>query len=457
MKRDLVTDLLRDLAERVAKEKLGELELFLIKEKTVSIEVFNQTIDTFQLAQTQGVGLRLLKEGRCGYSFTEKIDQPSLEKAFQQASANAAINAPDESYALSQPNSSYPKLDLINEEIERVPLPAKIEMAKALEKKAKSYDSRIINVPSSYYGEGRREVTLINSLGLEASFASNLAGLAIDIMAQQTVETKSAFRHKTSRGMKELNPEKIAKEAAKEGVDLLGARSISTGNYPVVFTPETGRQILGAFTPIFSAKNVQEGKSLLLGKLNHQLAASSISLIDNPLLPAGLASRPFDDEGTPSRVVHVIKDGTLQSYLHNNSTARKDGVPSTGHARRASIKSALDIAPSNFLLSTSGTPHSSALLPGKVEKGIMVVNLHGLHSGTNAISGDFSLGAQGFFFEGGEILHPVHNFTIAGNFLSLLQDILELGDDFEPGPTGAGGSSICTPSFLVSSLSVSGS
>lgn len=451
-----VLDLLRQAAEQVKRQHLGHLELFLVREKAISIEVFNQNIDTFQFSQTQGIGLRLINSGRCGYSFTEKLDKLSLEEAIKQAKANAAILEPDHDCSLAKSDYHYPEVELVNEQITSLPISEKIDMALQLEKRARSYDSKIVNVPSSSYSEKSREILIINSLGLEASYVTNGAGLAIDVMAQQEGETKSAYKIKTSRFLEELNCFELADAAAKEGVDLLGAKNISTGHYPIVFTPTTGRQILGAFWPMFSAKNVQEAKSLLAGKLMQQIAVPAVSLTDHPLLNKGLASRPFDDEGTPSLITPVIKEGILQTYLHNCTTARKDRLQSTAHARRASVKGPLEIAPTNLILSSTDPLGSPQYMLKKVDEGIVVVNLHGLHSGTSAISGDFSLGAQGFYFHGGEVQYPVHNFTIAGNFLELLRNIVVIGDDLELGPTAVGGTSICTPSFLVSSLSISG-
>ena len=126
---------------------------------------------------------------------------------------------------------------------------------------------------------------------------------------------------------------------------------------------------------------------------------------------------------------------------------------STGHASRPSIKAGLEVAPSNLYLKPG--PASLPDLMGLAHNGILLVELDGLHSGANPVSGDFSLGAQGYFFEQGEVRYPLHNFTVAGNFFHLLKNIIGLGNDLEFSPPMAG-SAIGSPSILVSSLSISG-
>ncbi len=146
------------------------------------------------------------------------------------------------------------------------------------------------------------------------------------------------------------------------------------------------------------------------------------TLVDDPTLPDGLASRPFDAEGTAARRTVFIENGILRTFAHNSETAQKMGLENTGHAFR-SYKGVLDIAPSNLFVQ-----------PGQgvqMKDGIVVTELMGLHAGANPISGEFSLQALGLKVEGGEVAYPVENFTVAGNILELFSRITALGRELE--------------------------
>jgi len=173
--------------------------------------------------------------------------------------------------------------------------------------------------------------------------------------------------------------------------------------------------LLSTFWRIFSAKTVQEGQSLLRGQLGKNIAHSIVNIIDDALLNNGYNTRPFDDEGYPSRKTELIADGLLQSFLHNTITALKDGTVSTGNASR-SYKSTINISPSNLYIKPGLSSKND--LYSKFPKCLEIVQLSGMHSGCNTISGDFSMGAQGFYCENGKENIPYTTLLFRGKFPS---------------------------------------
>ena len=167
----------------------------------------------------------------------------------------------------------------------------------------------------------------------------------------------------------------------------------------------------------------------------------------------GGASAAFDGEGVATRTKDVIEKGRLVTFLHNLKTAKKDGVEPTGNASRASFKSPVGISPTNFFIQPGEKSYDQ--LVADLSDGIIIIDVQGLHSGANPVSGDFSLGAYGYLVEKGKVVRPVDQITIAGNFFKLLAAVEEVGSDLQfgtPGPRGHIGS----PSLLISSLSVAG-
>lgn len=179
------------------------------------------------------------------------------------------------------------------------------------------------------------------------------------------------------------------------------------------------------------------------------MPAPCVSLIDDPLLPDGMASRPFDAEGVPSSAHTVVENGVFQTFLYDLKTAHKDGVATTGNANRASAASSVHVAPSNFYLKPGGKSFD-ALLEG-IGEGIVITEVSGLHAGANPVSGDFSLLSKGYTFRNGKRDKAVEQITVAGNFYELLKSVQELANDLAF-PRGGIGS----PSVDVGELSISG-
>ena len=210
--------------------------------------------------------------------------------------------------------------------------------------------------------------------------------------------------------------------------------------------------LLATFSGMFSADNAQRGLSRLKGREGEVVAASCVTLMDDPHRPGSASSTPFDGEGVATAPKAVIRGGVLTTLLHNLKTAHKQGVTTTANASRPGYASPVGVAPTNFFFEPSDADFDAMLQ--KLGDGLLITDLQGMHAGANAVTGDFSLAAKGFAVEGGRIGRAVSQITVAGNFYQLLQDIEAVGADLEfriPGVSCFG-----SPSLLVKSLSVAG-
>jgi len=216
-----------------------------------------------------------------------------------------------------------------------------------------------------------------------------------------------------------------------------------------VLHPHAAAMILGVLANSFSADAVIKRRSLLAGKLSEQVAAGIVTITDDARLPEGLASRPFDGEGVPSRSNELIADGVLKSYLHNTYTAARTNGQSTGSAVR-SYKSVPEVGVSNLVLKP-GELTREALL-ARVDNGLHVSQLTGLNT-VNPVSGEFSLGLTGHWIEHGQLTTPVKELTVAGNVIALLKKVVAVASDLRF--MFAGG--FCgSPTVLIEELPVGG-
>ncbi|MBZ0115729.1 MAG: TldD/PmbA family protein, partial [Sandaracinaceae bacterium] len=234
-------------------------------------------------------------------------------------------------------------------------------------------------------------------------------------------------------------------EAARRTVAKLGARKLETQELPVVFDPEVGRSILGLLAGCVNGGAIWRRSSYLLDREGTQVASDLVSIVDDPLIPRAPGSRPFDGEGLLSRRNVLVEKGILQTYLIDAYSARKLGRESTASASRGSSGG---VSPSTTnLVLQPGTVSPEALL-ASTGRGLYVTEMMGF--GFNAVTGDFSRGAAGFWIESGELAFPVSEVTISLNLDEILKRIDAIADDLDLR------TSIATPTFRVSAMILAG-
>jgi PmbA protein len=251
----------------------------------------------------------------------------------------------------------------------------------------------------------------------------------------------SAARHRSNLA----SPEEIGKTAADRALRRLGARKIPTCQVPVVFDPLCARSLLNHLFEAVSGSSIYRRSSFLIEQIGAKVASSNVTIVDDALMPAGLGSSPFDDEGVPTQTTPIIENGVLRNYLHTAYTARKLGAKPTGSGSRAAA-GAVTIGPTNFYLK-AGTDTPEEIL-ASIKKGLYVVELIGF--GVNTVTGDYSRGAVGLWVENGKFVHPVQEVTIAGNLREMLKDIEMIGNDV----TFIG--SVAAPTLKIGTMVISG-
>jgi PmbA protein len=431
----------------------GQFELYHSRTDSFRVSIYKGEVDAYDVNTSAGVGLRLITNGKMGYSYSEKIDESAAEMLVEAAIANASIIDSDEKEFIYASRDVFSHVDTYNGELSRVTPQQKISLAMDMEKCAFGVDKRVDRIKSCIVGTYDRSVSISNSEGLDLSHKSNGIYAYIIPVAVTGVETKTAVAYRTGRDFGKIDAAELAREAVEEAISYFGAEPVKSGQYSVIFRNDAAADILGVFSGVFIADNVQKGLSLLKGKKGSKIASTAVTIKDAPLLKGGLCSVPFDAEGVATMDKDVVSDGVLTTYLYNLKTAFIDGVKSTGNASRGSYASKVSTSPANFFIAPG--PKQLAGIMKDMTDGLYITELQGLHSGANMVSGDFSLAAKGFLVKGGNLDRPVEDITVAGNFFELLQNILETADDLRFGmPSG----SACfgSPALLVSGLSIAG-
>jgi PmbA protein len=443
-------DLLNKLIEK-GQEKMDEVEAFLVKNKQLDIEIYKGEIDKYSLAESGGLSFRGSSQGKMGYSYTERLEESALDSLVDEALENSKYIEGSDDEIIFSGSESYEEINHYDDSLNQVPTQDKINFLINLEKEAYSLDERVFAVNACAYQEFEGERYLVNSKGLDLHDKSNGGAAYIFVVVKDDEDTKTGISYRIFYDFSSLDFKEIAKEAVDRAISMLGASNIKSGNYPIIIENTTFANLLSAFTPIFSSDNVQKGLSLLKGKLGEEIASPLLTIVDDPFLKGGFASRNFDDEGTASTFKTIVDNGKLVSFAYNWKTANREGVASTGHASR-SYKGPISIAPTNLYVVNGDLDLDEMMV--LADKGLLINNLEGLHSGLNPVSGDFSLSASGYEIKDGKKARPVNQITIAGNLYEVFKNIVAVGNDLKFGLPSNG--YIGSPSILVKSLAVSG-
>jgi PmbA protein len=274
-----------------------------------------------------------------------------------------------------------------------------------------------------YDRQGR--VTYVATGGFAGDFPFSSFALSVTPVAVENGDMERDYWYSASRKLAGLDsPEAIGREAARRACRRLGARREATTEVPVVFDPESAASLLRALAVAASGPSLYRGTSFLVGRLGTRLAPASVTIVDDPLLPGGLGSRPFDGEGLPSRRTLLVERGVLASYLLDTYSARKLSLAATGHAARES-GGGVTVGYTNLYLDPG--PYAPEEIIGSVARGLYVTELIGF--GVNFVTGDYSRGAVGQWIDKGELAYPVEEVTIAGNLTDMLARIEMVGRD----------------------------
>ncbi|MCL2709163.1 MAG: TldD/PmbA family protein [Defluviitaleaceae bacterium] len=429
-----------------------DCELYYSESGSFSVRVFGGEISEYKNTDSVGASFRGTFGGRVGYSYTEKLDESVIDGLVSNAAGNAGIIEEEELEKLYHGDETYPEANNYNEALNGYGAAMKIETALAMEKYALDQDSRIASVEYCGIGTNEELTRISNTYGLDLHERSNIAFAYVLARAEEDGVAKIGYEVWHGNDLAAFDYKKIASKAVERALSYLKAESAKSGEYPIVFENICAAELFAFFSSVFFAENAQKGFSLLKDKTGSVIASENVTIRDDGICKKSFGSVPFDSEGVATQNKAVVENGILKTMLYNLKSAEKDGVKSTGNGFKPSFRASVGTNCTNFYLAPSDVSLDEML--SGLDGGIFVTELAG-YSGANAISGDFSLSADGFMIEGGKKGKPVEQITVAGNFFDMLKNIKAIADDLrfgEPEKTGTFG----MPSFYAEGLRVSG-
>ena len=442
------------IARRLAgSARAGEqVEAYVTRSRDTDIRVFGGDVESLSVAEIDGVGVRVVVDRRQGYAWAGTLDASAVDDALTEARDNAGFGEPDEWNGLAAPadvgGAEPVALDVWAGELAGVPTDDKVGLALELERVTRAADERVRGVESASYGDSAVEVAVANSLGVAAQWRRTLCSCASFAMADDGAATQTGFGVSAARAPSGLDADAAGRDAAERAVRMLGATQPSTRRLPVVLDPHVTRSLLALVGSALGGEAVLKGRSMFAGRQGEEVGAGTVTVVDDPTQLDSFGAATFDSEGVPTRRTTLIEDGRLTRFLHNVYTARRADATTTGSAVRG-FKSTPGVG-ARALHLDPGTRSPDEII-ASLPEALSVQSVSGLHSGTNPVSGDFSVGAEGRMVRDGALAEPVRELTIASTLQRILLDVTEVGDDVLWLPGGAAGVTV-----LIGEMTMSG-
>ena len=445
---------LLSLVRKIAGEaKPGEqVEAYAARSKGTEIKVFGGEVESLTAENVEGVGVRIVVDGRQGFAWAGTLDPDVVTETLAEARDNAGFGSIDEYLGLPGPDDAVDPgtdrapLDLWREALLATPADDKVTLALDLERAVMAADSRIRGVRTVSYGDGATEMALANSLGVEATARRCVCSVSALTLAGEGVDTRTGYGFSVGREPSELDVEEAARMAAERAVRLLGATQPKSRKLAVVFDPLVASSILGLISGALNGESVLKGRSMFATRLGEIVAGPHISIVDDPTNPEALGAAGYDSEGVPTRQTRLIENGKLARFLHNIHTGRRSGTGTTGSAVRAGYTSTPGVG-ARALHFEPGSASPDELLR-RAEGGLFVQAISGLHSGASPVTGDFSVGADGLIIRDGALAEPVREVTVASTLQRMLSD-LEGGNDIQWLAGGAAAITLLVPEMAM--------
>lgn len=423
-----------ELAERAVRKahELGatEAEAYVERARTVRVE-FAERIDNFKTTESLGIGLRVVLGKKIAIYSTSVLNEAEIDKAAVKAIKIAQVAPEDPNWKqMNKKFGSASAQGYYDEAVETLETSEIVENLASAISHMKSIDKRVKPTAGSLT-TSVSNVSIINSHNQSSDRKETSVSVSIHAAAEEADLRSTGNAHQEVRFWKEINLEDQAAKAVEKAVKFLKAKAISSCNTSVIIENSIFANMMGfMLNTSVNANSVQKGMSPLANKLGTQIALEDITITDNGLMQGGWQTRPFDDEGHPTQKTPIIERGALRNYLYDTYTALRDGVESTGNARRLNYSMAPEPALSNLILEPGKA--SVEEIVRETKNGVYVEDTIGEWL-SDPVSGSLSATVtHGYLIENGKLTQPIKGVIISGNFYEILKNGIEiLGNDLK--------------------------
>jgi PmbA protein len=417
---DRLSDLARDLLARARAQGASQAEVSCSEDRGLNVNARMGAVESVESTRDRSIAVTVYFGQRKGSATTADLSQDSLAATVAQACAIARYTEDDSASGLADAHHMATDLrEFDSWHPWALEADEAVDLALACEAAGRETDPRIVNSDGASVSSGESLNVYANTHGFVGGERSTHHSISCALIAGEGDEMQRDYWYSFALARKDLEPTTaIGRRAAERTLARMAPRSLATGEMPVLFQAEMARSLIGHLLNAVSGSSLYRRASFLLDSVGTQVLPDWCSIRERPFLMRGLRSGAYDADGVATRESDLVRDGVLQRYVLGTYSARKLGLQTTGNAGGVGN---LDIA--------ANTGGLQDLIRG-MGTGLLVTELMG--QGVNAITGDYSRGAAGFYVENGEIAYPVDGVTVAGNLRDMLLGIEAIGSDIDP-------------------------
>jgi PmbA protein len=404
-------DLITDLVGKARKAGADAADAVLFKSAHLGLRQRLGKPEMLERSESQDLGLRVFIGKRQASVSSTDPSPKALAEAVEHAIAMARIAPEDKFCGIADADAiarAFPDLDLHDP---GEPSPESLEArARAAEDTARAVPG-ITNSEGAESSWSQSEIVIAASNGFAGRYVRSGHGVSVSVIAGEGTAMETDYDYASSvHGADLEDAALVGRRAGERTVRRLNPRKAETAKVPVVFEPRVAASLVSHLAGAISGPSIARKSSFLKDRMGQQILANGLQVIDDPLKPRGLRSRPFDGEGIAAKRLALVEDGVLKSWLLDLASARQLGLTTTGHAARGTAGPPSPSATNLYLATGKLSPEE---LMADIASGFYVTSLMG--QGINMVTGDYSRGASGFWILNGRFAYPVSEVTVAGN------------------------------------------
>lgn len=425
---------------------IEEVEIYSSFQESNTLSLLNGKVENYNLSKLNSITIRGLYNGKMAAATTEVTTDEAIDSLLNQLIENSKVLTAPEKEFIYDGKGDYTKVESLKADYKEHSFEEKVALLKEMESRALAADPRVVQLGHCNFSEVSSKIQIINSKGVDLFEEFSYMSLVIGILASDgNGNTSVGYAGDVNTKFAEIEKERVLKEALESALDTLNADRPETGEYEVVLHRDVASQLLQAFSNVFSGYSAMKKMSILVDKIDSKVFGENITIVDDPFYPDALSKSSFDGEGVPTKTKKIVENGVFKTFMHNQKTANFFNTSSTGN----SGKCGKSVRPTNLVL-LPGEMTKDEIIK-KVQKGIYIKDVAGLHSGLNPVSGAFNVQSSGFLIENGELVKPITLFVTSGNFFEMMNEVTYIGNDIEKRFNG-----VASPTIAIKKLMISG-
>ena len=414
-------NLVADVLAQTQKMGLDAAELSLGQQSGHSVTLRLNAVETIEFNQDKRLGITVYQGKHKGSASTTDLSPRAVQDCLEAAASIASrIESDPFGGLIEKEYVATQQVDCDLYHPSDISIEQSIEMARVCEEAARAFDARIINSEGSTFNASKHHRIYANTHGFLGDYSSTSYGLSMSALAKEGDSMERDYDFTVARDSKDLlSAMTVGQGSARKALARLHARKIKTMEAPVIFAPEVARSLVEHLIDAISGGSLYRKTSFLLDDLHKPIFPDFVQIKTLPHQAKGLGSAPFDGEGVATQERFLVRDGLLEGYVLGGYSARRLGLKTTGNCGGVQ----------NVLITQSKAALDQEALLKAMGRGLLVTELMG--HGINPVTGDYSRGVFGFWVENGQIQHPVHEVTIAGNLKAMYAALMAVGSDID--------------------------